>query len=358
MNSNKELEQLQVSMQQSHATLDQLEAKACPASPPMQCCPLAQCNVAASAWPFIADFNIPLLAAGGGDCNPDIARNLGPLAGLIGTWVSTRSNGFNVMPIPQATAPNGFILKNFFYYEVMTFSAIQSKFVNRGGVGEQDCYTLFYEQRVFFSDGEQANQLVHAENGTWLHLITGPQGQGPLNQKPDIPSPHAPNPIPAQNPAQQIVKQVSVPHGISILASGDARLIQGAPVIPDANALPVGAPPAWWEAYGPELPDNTSIHPNIVLQDALIALNNLGIDVVRTRQIHVDSDKHGSVSNTEFIKRHSNVTRFMQTLWLEELSNGQLLLQYSQNISLKFAQTRGKSYVFPHITANTLFKVK
>ena len=360
MNADKELSKLQVEIDQLNSAVDQLQAAQCAAHQPVKLChcPVTKCSACTTSSPYVPDYAIPLLAAGGGDNNPEILTDLGPLAGLIGTWVSTKTNGYNVMPIPQATGPNGFILKNFFYYEVTTFSAIQGKVANRGGVDEQDCYTLFYEQRVFFSDGQQANALVHAENGAWLNLIKAPQGQGPLDTEPYIPSPPAPNPIPQQNKARQIVKQVSVPHGNSILAMGNVEVCNGTPDIPDVSTLPVGAPAGYASAYGTNIPTNPNINPNIVLKDALCALAKQGVYVLRTHKINVDSDNDGGVTNIPYIKQHTDVTQFTNTMWLEELSNGQLMLQYSQNISLKFPQADGKSYVFPHITANTLTKVK
>ena len=354
------LAELKVDIERLGSVVDQLRASQCAVNHPSassQCAVTAQCGACPVRSPFVPDYSIPLLAPGGGNCNPEILAKLGPLAGLIGTWVSPRFNGYNVMPIPQATAPDGFILKNFFYYEVITFSAIQGKVANRGGTDEQDSYTLFYEQRVFFADGPQANTLVHAENGAWLHLITGPQGQGPLDIPPNIPSPPAPDPIPPQDPAREIVKQVSVPHGNSILAMGGVATIYDAPAIPDVSALPVGAPASYSAPYGNDVPGNPNINPNIVLQEALLALHRQGGKVVRTQVINVDSANAGSVTNTPFIQSHTNVTQYANTLWLEELSSGYLMLQYSQNISLKFPQANGGSYLFPHITANTLLKV-
>ena len=359
MKADKELAQLQVEIDRLSSAVDQLQASKCPASQPVQQCPVSKCAACATGSQFVPDYAIPLLAPGGGDNNPQILKDLGPLAGLIGTWVNTtKNNGYNVMPIPQATGPNGFILKNFFYYEVMTFSAIQGKVANRGGLDEQDCYTLFYEQRVFFSDGAQANQLVHAENGAWLNLIKTEQGQGILDEAPNIPSPPAPSPVPPQDPARQIVKQVSVPHGNSILAMGHQEVFCGAPTIPDVSTLPIGAPASYAAAYGSNVPTNPNVNPNIVLQDALRGLAQQGIHVLRTHKVSVDSENNGAVANIPYIKQHTDVSQFTNTFWLEELSNGQLLLQYTQNISLKFPQANGKSYVFPHITANTLTKVK
>ena len=271
------------------------------------------------------------------------------------------------MPIPQATAPNGFILKNIPYYEVMTFSAIQGKVANRAGTYEQDAYTIFYSQRVFFAEGPQANKLVHAENGSWLHQVTAPQGQGPLNTAPYIPSPPAPNPIPPQDPTRTLVKQVSVPHGNSILALGSAAYFAGAPTIPVANALPIDAPESFRIPYGTDIPENPNINPNIVLQVALDSLASQGIAVTNTTALTVDTDNQGLVANTPFMKQNSNVPRFQNTFWLEQLSNGQHMLQYTQNITLEYpiesaganrAKKTVTTYKFPHITANTLFKVQ
>ena len=86
---------------------------------------------------------------------------LGPLAYLIGTWTNQPLGNsgqggrdepfsYNVMPLPQVdpSSPPGYILKNFSYYEELTFTAIHGSVLNRNGIGAQVAYTLFYEQRV------------------------------------------------------------------------------------------------------------------------------------------------------------------------------------------------------------------
>jgi hypothetical protein len=311
---------------------------------------------------FVPDFNIPLIAAGGGDLKCDVVAELGPLAGLIGTWVSTRYGGFNVMPIPQDNAPNGFILKNTPYYEVITFSAIQGKVANRAGSHEQDAYTIFYSQRVFFAEGPQKDELVHAENGSWLHQVISPQGQGSLNTAPFVPD--TPNPLPTQEKNRTIVKQVSVPHGNSILAIGHHDSFRGAPNIPIVNTLPTSGGDSFKVPYGTDIPENPNVNPNIVLQVALDSLYQQGIGVVDTTVLDVDTETDGNIANTPFMKAHSNVPRFKTTFWIERLSNGRDMLQYTQDITLDFSLVSGKEpskrsrYKFPHITANTLFKVQ
>ncbi|MGI9273923.1 MAG: heme-binding protein [Endozoicomonas sp.] len=330
---------------------NQPEKTACPISGENSSgCPHSQAASANSYWQNIYP---PLLRPGAGQNDPEILASLGPLAALIGTWVSNPRNGFNVMPLPEATARDGFILKNFFYYEEVTFSAIAGKVANRGGTDEQDSYTLFYEQRVFFSDGPQKDQLVHAENGAWLHLIKTQQKLGPVGFGP-MPSPPAPDPVPPQDPATEIVKQVSVPHGNSILANGSFTVFEGRPEIPDVSALPIDAPESFNLLYGPNEPGNPNVNPNVVLQGALSLTPE---EVLRTTLIDVDSDNQGNVVNTPFMVSHINVSRFRNQLWLEELATGAVQMQYSQNITLDFPQADGTVIQFPHIVANTLRKI-
>lgn len=299
---------------------------------------------------YVPDFNIPALAPGGGDTKPEILEKLGPLAGFIGTWISNRFSGYNVMPLPQNTAPTGVILKNLFYYEVLTFSAIQGKVANRGGALEQDAYTIFYEQRVFFANGPQKDELVHAENGALLNLVMTNQGEGTLDEGAgEIYNPY----LVGQQPAsRQIVKQVSVPHGNSLLAMGSVERYNGAPQIPNVNTIPKGATKAIRELYGEDTPTNLNVNPNFILRQALCDL-----DVISTTAIHLDSKNHGDVGNIPFIQRHADVTQFTNSFWLSDLSDGTQQLQYTQNISLKFNNKDNAKYTFPHVTANTLFKV-
>ena len=302
----------------------------------------------------VPNIDTPLVRDGGGEDVPSVVSGLGPLAGLIGTWNSPTTNptGYNVMPLPQATAPNKFILKDFSYYEEMTFSAIAGNVPNRGGTYEQDGYVLFYEQRVYFGEGPSQNNLVHAENGAWIHLVTGPQLQGPYGQGGPSPTPPAPNPIPSQPANRNIVKQVSVPHGNSILALGTYSESSGAPTIPNVSTLPTGSgvTPSFYTPYGENDPSNPMVNPNVVLQDALedVTISNTIKFDVSTKNLG------GAVTNIYFEQKHANVTGFTTTFWLETLDDGSLQLQYSQTIEMTLKQN---NVVYYHIDANTLTKV-
>jgi hypothetical protein len=301
----------------------------------------------------------PLLGPGRGSQDQAILQSLGPLAALIGTWASTPANGYCVMPIPEASAANGYILKNFPYYEEISFSAIPGTAANRGGVDEQDCYVLFYEQRVYFASGPQENRLVHAENGSWLHLIKTQQKLGAVGWMP-MPTPPAPNPILPQDPASEIIKQMSVPHGNSILAVGGFERLAGAPEIPNVNALPsyqgrVLLPESFVQAYGPDVPSNPNVNPNYFLQQSLALTPET---VAETVFIDVTSETAGAgVVNSSYMRSHANVSAYSTQLWLEFLESGVVQLQYSQNITMELTQEEGPAIEFPHITANTLRRI-
>ena len=284
---------------------------------------------------------------------PSVINKLGCLEHFIGTWNSARgadATGYNVMPLPQSDAPNGYILKNFPYFEEITFATIAGTAPNRGGDFLQNAYTLFYEQRVFFAKEEAPkgaepvlDKLIHAENGSWLHLVHEPQPEGPYGPKHvPWPDPHRPQPA-----STAYVKQVSVPHGNSILATGSALPIKDCkPVFPvaDRSQLP--------------FTDTSVEDPNLRLQQQLDCLAKCGITIETGTMLHLTTDRAngGNVSDIRFEQRHATVERFETTWYIEHLSNGCTQLQYSQTIEMKLL-IDGKLVPFLHIDANTLQRV-
>ena len=125
---------------------------------------------------------------------------------------------YNVMPLPEQADPDGYILKNFKYYEMLNFNdtiAVAAEAANRGGLVSQNCEALFYEQQVLFAEGPKANTVVHVENGLWLWLPIYVQQVGPYPANPDAEEVTDDLNQPAD---VTIAKQISIPHGNSILA--------------------------------------------------------------------------------------------------------------------------------------------
>ena len=291
---------------------------------------------------------------------------------LIGTWTNqvlpNATNGeggttaplsYNVMPLPQAGG-NGYILKNFTLYETVKFNskndvAQPATAPNRGDNELQAPTALFYDQQVLFAEGPGMNTVVHVENGAWLNLATEPT---PL----DGPYPDG---FPGDNPpnaAQSIAKQMSVPHGNSILALGTFDgPTSGAPTIPDSTSVlptPAGLDTTPYST----LLDNTkdyqnpqpvlTVNPNKVLQKAVGIINP-------TNFIHwsVNTDPAGHAIDIPFEERAANVTAYSADYWLLSTDGGSnyTILAYTQNITMKIP-IGGVTYDFPHVTTNVVTK--
>ncbi|HEX8482482.1 MAG TPA: heme-binding protein [Allosphingosinicella sp.] len=306
---------------------------------------------------------------------------LGPLVNFIGTWtnqnIGTSGRGgpqdpysYNLMILPQVDdgdppteAPFGYILKSMSYYEEITFTPIHGSAANRGGLGTQVSNALLYEQRVYISDGPAKDMLVHFENGIWSNLtdmqqMLGPYGNG---NEPGIGNP--PKYVPGSAPPTQqfpIFKQISVPHGNSVLACGAYGSANGSPQInPPPQVLPSGintdiySPPASVQNLNPAY----ALNPNTPLNEALAAQ-----EVVRFIRLDIDSQLGGgAVTNIGFEQQSADVTRYYGTYWIEDTGSGAYTqLQYTQTILLNIPITVGGTRTvvsFPHITTNTLTKV-
>jgi hypothetical protein len=272
------------------------------------------------------------------------------------------------MVLPQtdpAATPEGFILKNMQYYEEITFSPIHGNAANRGGTGVQVCNPLFYEQRIYISEASgtpATNTLVHAENGSWLVLSSSIQYEGPYSLGPEVPGSIAPSGFPT------LVKQISVPHGNSVLALGKAPQFPlqpqpGAPSIPDltGTVIPSEVTPAPYLHLGAGNPNPAyTLNPNAPLADALGKVN-----VDNYIMFQVDTkfpNSKGQVTNIGYEQQHAEVVQYSATYWLEQLegSGGYNQLQYSQTIILQIPiliDGQTQMVLFPHVTCNTLTRV-
>ncbi|MEP9359184.1 heme-binding protein [Sphingomonas sp. KR3-1] len=352
------------------------------------------------------DLSLPLINEPAQSNPPavDQPAEVGPLSYLIGTWTNkdlTPGKGgpenpysYNLMPLPQndpgaISGPLGFILKNLTYYEEITFSPIHGTAANRGGTGTQVSNALLYEQRVYVADGPAKDTIVHFENGIWGFLspaaqLVGPYGDDDGNAIGTTSFGSAPPPEP-----NNIFKQISVPHGNSVLAAGNVafvtepllqtdgppleivtpKLQSGAPTIPAAVVLPQDVPgnmiPAPVAAaiqafYGTQSVENPvpayTLNPNQALVDALAQSN-----VTQFLQFDVDTNiGGGTTANISFEQKHAEVANYAATYWIEDDGSGNFdQLQYSQTIMLTIPVTLpGTSEVnvitFPHVTVNTL----
>lgn len=269
---------------------------------------------------------------------------VGHLQRLFGTWTSPRGancQGYNVMPLPQR---GEIITKNFLYYEELTFTS-PGIAPNRGGAIQQDCAALTYEQRVYFGEGPTANGLVHFENGLLINTTFAKQGTGAYGPAGTPGS--APAPADYRYP---IVKQVSVPHGNSIVAVGTVETFSGAPTI---TAPKLTTPP--FDQPGIPNPNQALIDRNANLTQEGATFGDDGIVL----QVSTRNGPGAGVKNIAFEQGHASVTGYEMTLWLVSVTKGQQTmpqLQYTQTIYMDlFLQgPSGPATSTLHIDANSL----
>lgn len=326
-----------------------------------------------------------------------IENGLGQLIRLVGTWNSPPAGTYswNVMPLPQDNVEDNFILKNFSYLEEITFAEIPGNAPNRGGGFTQVANTLFYEQRVYFAPSTKGstdpvpdsavNMLVHAENGSWLFLDNRNQFPGAFS--PDgsapVPLPAGTTSVPAQDASISIVKQMSVPHGNSILAVGSVDPAaqfpppanpvvspenpgtptlganSGIPTIPQLNTIPTYNEVAYGASkYGASVIDNgietnSDINPNIKLVNYLSA--NPPTDYVHFKVTAPAED----ITNITFETGHAKVNGYTMEVWILNPGTKKEAIMYYQNIGMALTlssntSTDTKTINFPHITCNVL----
>lgn len=279
----------------------------------------------------------------------DEAPDLGPLAGLVGTW--TGKQGWNLIAVPKPGDAQGFTLLVRPYYETITFTPLGVLVPDRGASEILNIFGLEYTLSV--SD-LLTNQPLHLENGMWLYVN-------------DPENPQAPT----------IVRQAAVPHGNSVLALGNSEQADGPPTIPVMDAMPIGNPfdppqDGYTDPYlfppPPRVegqPPFSTRDPNATLRAAIegqTILNTL------TLSVSTQTGDGGGIVNIPFIVKNANAVSFDATFWLESVQNAETgttseQLQYSQQTNLEFIKcASGCSddgsglIVWPHVNINTLVK--
>lgn len=261
---------------------------------------------------------------------PALIDQLGPLAGLTGTWFGNR--GWNLIAVPHAKS---FKLLVRPYVETITFEPIGALVPNRAPDETMFIPGLAYQLRI--ADAE-TNEAMHMENGLWL-LIKDPL-------------------YPA---ATQIARQTSVPHGDSLLALGSSCVTNGPPEIPDISSLPVtgkGAPAGYTDPYLIPIPGLKPGNPNETLQKTIAGQN-----IVETTTLTVSTAPPGGIVNIPFIVKNADARHFACTYWIETVKDGSgnvfQQLQYSQQTDLFFLPRFDDPdllILWPHINVNTLVK--
>ncbi len=294
---------------------------------------------------------------------------LGELASLPGAWSNRprlEGRGWNMIALPfKGNAPFHYRLLLNQYNEELIFSTVDKNVPNRGitngggntSEGDQFLAALQYIQHITQMATEdfpvsglvaEVPSAIHHEPGLWLNLANKFDGN-------------------------DLVRMATIPHGDSVLALGKAKpWVNGAPVIPVISGLPIGESPVPdinQPYFAPYKHFTNPLFKNLfnpVTPNALLSAANQGVNIVRSREIHVDTRTlTGGIVNIPFITRQANATEMQFTMWLQELAEKdgagkpKLRLQYSQIVFLEFFPRRdGQPGLirWPHVSINTLEK--
>lgn len=292
--------------------------------------------------------------------------DLGPLKWLPGTWKNVDEfggRGWNMIALPYADpdSRNDYRLLVNQYDEELKFTLVDKGVPNRGmergkpsSYKDQLVVTLDYEQMVKQIAAEDrpdsgmaggSNLAIHHEPGLFLYMTNHTTA------------------------GLDIARLASVPHGDAALALGRCEHLKGPPVIPDIDGLPTNisrdlnrpylAPykhyhdnPFKGTVTDPKFPGFDPVIPNELLK---FLPRNIKATTVLTLDTTVEQ---GGIRNIPFIVRHANASAMQSTFWIMELTDGELVMAYSQSVMLDFYDSpNGKLIGWPHVSINMMKKV-
>lgn len=278
------------------------------------------------------------------------AADLGPLAGLVGTWKGT---GFNQIwrPLfdPADPSQDRFLELNL-TQETLAVEVVEGPIPNRGLLQPDiNMFGVHYLQQISDTTTQEA---LHFEPGIWLNI--------PLTTDPAVPP--------------TVARLGSIPHGTTVLMQGQAVTNPGPPSFASASITPflIGHPSQQIQFPESNLsiptnfrtPDLTGItqemvdNPNSVLAAAIAGQN-----ITQTTTLIVTSlptpVAGGGTTNTAFLQGlpggapNADAAVATAIFWIETVQgdDGQefVQLQYTQTVLLNF---NGLSW--PHVSVATL----
>lgn len=337
----------------------------------------------------------------------------GVLKQLEGTWVNynpdNNKTGWGLhttcLPSPgtnSETLPGKFHFLCEDYTEELTFTLVNGGIRNRGGANEQFCGAVKYSQSIQrVSDGVG----IHEENGMYLWLnqmYNHPADNESIETDigyPELSSGagfNGPNFVPSYS----ISRSGTIPHGSTILLTGQDQTVEGKPEFPRGVAawepdflaisnsmgladtkkdgpINLDEPAPDW-VYDKSLPavdpsgNKTytqriladehypySVRPDLRLRDAIENQSIKSHTLITLSSKH-DGGPQGGILNTPFVQRFTPVTEMNLRMWIETVvENGVeiLQLQYEQIMYFEFQfGTDGGTTRWPHIQINTLRK--
>lgn len=300
---------------------------------------------------------------------------------LQGTW-ETDDKGWNLIALPfkDPSAPGDYRLLMNQYAETLSFGLSDINVPNRGidpdasGETTQLIDAIDYMQLIEQVDSDDfPPSTLREDNGGGLHHEPGLFLQVLNHQSSAVQGKGK-----SQGPKLEVARMGNIPHGDSVLAMGTVEIIDGPPIIPNLDALPLRttqdlssgylAPYKHYEDdpfFGkvpqsvPGFPGFFSTNANAILQ---FALDGFKKRVKKTTVLHFDTKfGKGGIVNIPFIVKQADATEMVATFWIMELepengSDPEFVMQYSQTVFLDFFPSKNdeKKIRWPHVSINTL----
>lgn len=289
---------------------------------------------------------------------------------LKGTW-STSDKGWNLIALPfkHPSAPFNYRLLMNQYGEFLNFKTADKNVPNRGITLDANGHT---DQLIDALDYEQTISQVAAEDFPNSNLRSS-DGKG-IHHEPGLFLQILNHITTVGENELRVARLGTVPHGDSVLAMGTVDVFEGAPIIPNLNALPIGVSQDLTKPYlspynhfeqnpflgtvnppPPGFPGFFASNANAILQFAVSTLGN----VKQTTILHFDTKfGTGGIVNIPFIVNEANATDMEATFWIMELEDGRFAMQYSQTVMLDFFKRPDSEGLikWPHVSINTLIK--
>ncbi len=303
---------------------------------------------------------------------------LGPLKLLPGLWKNvaptTFGRGWNMIALPFSTAPTSpfdyRLLVNQFNEELF-FSLVDKAVPNRGVRKHPAEATTNTDQFVVTLDYEQTIKQIAAADEP-VSGLAGP-ADAAIHHEPGL-FLHLTNQIEPGDP--DVARLGSVPHGNAVLALGSSVVVNGPPVIPAVDGLPIGVPgsletSAYLAPYkhfhdNPFLGVVPAPFPGFDPTEPHKLLDPAGIPGVITRTTVLDlstSTATGGIDNIPFVVAQAEATEMRSIFWIIESDvDGipEMFLSYLQIVMLDFFTAPGSNRLirWPHVSINTMQKVK
>lgn len=220
-----------------------------------------------------------------------------------------------------------------------------------GGSIDQYSAVLKYSKKVWIAGTKPVgSNVIHEEVGMFFYLpkiVNMVDETKPINPKNEAP--------------YTLARSASIPHGNMAMMFGDVDIDRtegvGAPKIPTIDTFPTPLRLAFKLGYLKPYLEGLGEQPKLILEDAM-EKNGPVKNYYHIKMTTDHKDGAGGLINTNFVNQRANTRVYKADFWIEELENGKMQMQYSEDASIVFHFDGRTPITWPHVMVNTLTKQK